>query len=484
MPSKRSILINFLTQLTGKGFSVVIGLALTVILARTLGDTVYGEYTTAITFLQLFGVVVDFGLTLTMAAMLSAKGANESSIAGNIFGLRMTSAVILFALAPLLALPFPWTGTVRLGIAVGAIAYACMAGATMLVGVFQKHGSIWRASLAEILSRVLLLGLFALFAWLHLGLVAMIAAMIAANLVWLVLMLVFARPFVHIRPRFEWKVWKKALGQSWPIALSILFNLLYLKGDVLFLASFRDSTEVGWYGLAYRLIDMVTTIPTMFMGLMLPTLVSDWSGGKKMEFLEHLRVTYGLFWMLACPIVAGVQLVALPIIILIGGEEFAPAAEVLKVLIWCVPGVFLGALYGHAVIALKKQRIMIWGFAITAILTVVGYLLLIPAFGMYGAAGMTIASELLISVFGAYLVYRTCASFPSIILPLKTIGCAFAMWMILARFPHTSPFIIIPAGCVLYLAFLVGIRALRLQDLRFLRPERSSTPNPPVTPYM
>jgi len=139
MSTKRNLSINFLTQLSGKAVSIVIGLILTVILARALGDSLYGEYTTAITFLQLFGVIVDFGLTLTLAVMLSNKGANQEKVAGNIFGLRMTSAIIMFSLAPLMALPFPWSGNVRLGILIGAGAYICMAGATMLIGVFQKH---------------------------------------------------------------------------------------------------------------------------------------------------------------------------------------------------------------------------------------------------------------------------------------------------------------------------------------------------------
>ncbi len=482
MSTKRNLSINFLTQLSGKAVSIVIGLILTVILARALGDSLYGEYTTAITFLQLFGVIVDFGLTLTLAVMLSNKGANQEKVAGNIFGLRMTSAIIMFSLAPLMALPFPWSGNVRLGILIGAGAYICMAGATMLIGVFQKHGSMWRASLAEVISRFVLLALFALCAWLGFGMLPMIGSMIIANLIWLVLMIYFAKNFVRIVPRFDWNVWKDALSQSWPIAVSIIFNLLYLKGDVLFLASFRESTEVGWYGLAYRLIDMVTTIPTMFMGLMLPTLVADWSKNKKVEFSGHLKATFAFFWIIACPIVAGIQIVAEPFVELVVGSDYAPAASVLKLLVWAVPGVFLGALYGHAVIALKKQKTMILAFVAVAIITIIGYLIFIPKYGMYGAAAMTITSETLIAFLGWFLVFKTSKMNTLTFLPLKTIAAAGIMWFTLAQFPNTSIFLLIPAGAIIYSAILFITGAANKKQLLLLYPEKPSAENPAITP--
>jgi len=379
-------------------------------------------------------------------------------------------------------LPFPWSGNVRLGILIGAGAYICMAGATMLIGVFQKHGSMWRASLAEVISRFVLLALFALCAWLGFGMLPMIGSMIIANLIWLVLMIYFAKNFVRIVPRFDWNVWKDALSQSWPIAVSIIFNLLYLKGDVLFLASFRESTEVGWYGLAYRLIDMVTTIPTMFMGLMLPTLVADWSKNKKVEFSGHLKATFAFFWIIACPIVAGIQIVAEPFVELVVGSDYAPAASVLKLLVWAVPGVFLGALYGHAVIALKKQKTMILAFVAVAIITIIGYLIFIPKYGMYGAAAMTITSETLIAFLGWFLVFKTSKMNTLTFLPLKTIAAAGIMWFTLAQFPNTSIFLLIPAGAIIYSAILFITGAANKKQLLLLYPEKPSAENPAITP--
>src|SRR6202008_4749877 len=114
--------------------------------------------------------------------------------------------------------------------------YFVMAGSTMLVGVFQKHSAMARASLAEVVSRVVLVALTVALAMSGAGVAALLGALLVANVIWLVLTIRFAAPFVRIRPKADPAVWKRVLSRSWPIALSIIFNLMYLKGDILLIS--------------------------------------------------------------------------------------------------------------------------------------------------------------------------------------------------------------------------------------------------------
>src|SRR3989339_592272 len=311
MTTARSIASNFSVQLFGKILSVLIGLLSVAILTRALGTSAFGEYTTATTYLQMFGVVVDFGLTLTLIVMISKPGIDEARIVGNFFGLRLVSGFIMFSLAPLLVLALPWSDTIRSAVLMGALAYFLMGGASMLLGVFQRHEAMWRAALAELVNRAVLLGLVALFAYSSPGVVEMVFAMVIANAVWLILMVQLASPFVKIRPLFEWSQWMFILAHSWPIAISIIFNLLYLKGDILFLAYFRDQTEVGLYGVAYRILDVLTALPVMFMGLLLPLAVFHWTNQDKPKFRAQVAKTFDLFMMAILPIVVGTQAIGI-----------------------------------------------------------------------------------------------------------------------------------------------------------------------------
>ncbi len=457
---------NFSVQAGGKFLSVLIGLVSVAIITRALGAEGFGEYTTAMTYLQLFGVMVDLGLTLTLVVMISEPNADERRVIGNLLSLRLLSAALLFSAAAIIVTGLPWSKTVMMGVGIGAIAYFFMSGATMLTGVFQKHGAMWRAALAELASRIVMLGLIAWFAWQGFGVVAMIAGLVVVNILWFILTIIFARPFVRIRPACETAVWKDALKRSWPIAVSIFFNLLYLKGDILFLAYFRDQTEVGIYGLSYKIIDVLTALPVMFMGLVLPGLVSAW-GQKDSQNVRHfLNTTFDIFAIMAIPVIVGAQAVAVPLIRLIAGEGFDASAIILKLLIFATVGVFFGALYGHAVLAVQKQRVMMWGYIITAIVAVAGYLIFIPKYGMWGAAWMTLISESMIAIWTFVVVYKAAKILPNFIVTAKVILASAMMYLLLIKLPENWPILInIALAAVFYFVILLLVRAIKTEYL-------------------
>lgn len=473
MPTGHGLSKNFALQAAGKAVSVVLGLVMIGILTRALGPEGYGAFTTASTYLQFFGVIVDFGLTLTLLVMISESGADEAKVAGNVLGLRLFSAAILFALAPLIALPIPWDATVKAAIAVGALAYFFMAGSTMLVGVYQKHSVIWRASIAEVASRVVLVALTALLAWLGAGLTAMFAALVIANVLWLALSIGLARPFVRLRPLMDLAVWKSTLARSWPIALSILFNLVYLKGDVLILSLIRSQEEVGFYGVAYRFLDVFTAVPTMFMGLLLPSLVTDWTAGRREEFGRHVNRTFDLFALAIAPMAAGGIAIAPSLIALVAGSGFDAAAPALAVLMLATPGIFLGALYGHAVVGIGKQRAMVWGYAATAALTTIAYLYLIPRWGILGAAWATVVSETFMLALTFWMVMRTSGARPRLVVATKAVAASMAMYALLKWLPPMGALPSIAVGAASYAVLALALRAVTLADLRALIPHRS-----------
>lgn len=469
---------NFIIQTVGKGLSVVLGLFILSILTRALGAEKYGAFTTAFTFLQFFGVIVDFGLTLTMVVMLSEPGADQKKIAGNMFTLRLVSAGLLFLAAPLLVLFFPWSETVKASVAIGAAGYVAMAGAALLVGVFQTHQNVWRASLGELVDRVALLA-FCLYAARNgLGAEAMMWAHTVAHGLWLLVMLRFAAKFVPIRPQWDFAIWKKILARSWPMGVSIFFNLLYLKGDILILSLFRSEAEVGNYGAAYRVIDVLTVVPTIFMGLLLPNLVHDWKQGKAVEFRQHLARAFDAFSLMYLPVVAGAWALSVPLLRLVAGEEFVSAGLILKLLMLALPGVFLGTLYGHAVVAVDKQRPMIFSYLACAVISVIGYLYFIPKFGMTGAAGVTVFAESFIALTTFLMVHSASAGRPTFSVFLRAALASALMYVILRILPAWPVLSLISMGVLLYAAFLFAFGVLTPQRVRDLMPRKLAAHHP------
>ena len=247
---------------------------------------------------------------------------------------------------------------------------------------------------------------------------------------------------------------------------------MYLKGDILLLSLFRSQTEVGLYGVAYRVIDILTVIPTMFMGLLLPSLTLAWTNGDHEQFRSRLSRTFDLFMVFVIPVIAGAQILGVQLIELIAGQGYEQGGAVLKVLILALFGVFVGTLFGHLVVALNKQRAMILGYAATAAVTLAGYLYVIPRFGMYGAAWMTVFSEALIAIITFIVVFRTSGALPHLRVFLKALFAALIMSSFLLLRPSVHVALDILFGALVYFAVMVLIRGIRIEDVKLMLPGR------------
>ena len=156
MSLSRKIAHNTLVQMIGKIISTALGLFSLALITRYLGQEGFGDYTTIITYLTIFAVVADFGLTLVTVQMISPlkEKEDESRILGNLFSFRLVSVLALIALAPLVLLVMPYSEAVKLGILLAAPYFIFPALIQVIIGLLQKKLSMDRAALAEVLSRV------------------------------------------------------------------------------------------------------------------------------------------------------------------------------------------------------------------------------------------------------------------------------------------------------------------------------------------
>ncbi len=389
MTTGKKLAQNTAIQVLGKGLATILGIATIGIFTRHLGVAGYGDFTFVLTYLSIFAVVVDFGLTLTTVQMISQKQADEKRLLGNLLSVRLLTAVIFLAIAPIIALFFPATHLIKIAIAVGAISYLFGTTSQMMIGVFQKRLIMWQVVVAELLNRIAVFGGALLAPLLGFDLVAIIWLLVIGNLLQLLTVGHFARRHVELSLRFETGVIKDIFRRSWPIGASIFFNLIYLKADVLFLNFYRTSEEVGLYGAAYKVVDVMTSIPVMFMGLMLPILTLAISKGHALNFKKTMQKTFDFFSIIAIGFIFGTFALAVPVMELIAGPEFTESGRVLMILGPATAILFFGALYGHAIVAINKQKPMTLGYFAVAVLTVIGYIVLIPRMGMWGAAWMT-----------------------------------------------------------------------------------------------
>lgn len=473
MHSEKELAKNTVFQIGGKMLAVMLGVLTVTVLTRYLGLEGYGNLTIVLSYLSIFAAIVDFGLTLTTTQMISEHKADEEKLIGNLTTLRVLSAGIFLALAPIIAIYFPYDSAVKIGIAIGALSYLFGTTAQMFVGMFQKRLVISRAVLAELLNRLIVFLGAILAPTLHLDLVGILWLLTLGNLGQLITILIFAGRYIKIRLRINFDVWKDIIARSWPIGASIFFNLIYLRGDILFLSLYRSTEEVGLYGAAYKIVDVITVIPVMYMGLILPILVAAWAANRKAEFRQHLQKTFDFFVIIAVPFAVGSLALATPVMELIAGKDFAASGPILMILGPAASIVFIGSLFGHAIVGINKQKPMTVGYFVVAAITVIGYVITIPTYGMQAAAWWTFIAEGLIATLTFIVVVRVSDFRPKFSMFAKSALASIIMFVVLLLLPAWHVLILIAIGSIVYYLSLAAVGGPKVKTvIQLFLPEK------------
>lgn len=431
---------NTLIQIASKIISTALGLWAIVIITRYLGPTGFGEYTTILTFLTFFAVAADFGMTLVTAQMISAPGVSEKKILNNLFSFRLVSSIFFLGLGAIAVLFFPYRPEIKFGVLITAASFLFPALNQVLIGLFQKRLSMSRNAIAEVIGRATLIAVLIITRHLGMGLNGVLVATVLSAGINFLLHYLFSLKYVSLNWEFDREIWLKILIKSWPLAVTIVLNLIYLRADTLLLSLFRRIEEVGLYGATYRIIDVLTTVPFMFAGIILPILTASWLSRSAAFFERVLQKSWDFMIALAIPLAIGAQWFSQPIMLYTGGQDFAAAGPILQILIIGVAAIFPGTVLAHAVIALDKQKKMIRFYVFTSASSLFAYLILIPRFSYFGAAAVTVYSEILIAIFSGYCVYKYSQFRPKWTIARKSLASALVMAVYLFFYgPGPSP---------------------------------------------
>ncbi len=471
--SVRKIFYNTVLQSVGKIISVFLGLITIAYLTPYLGAVGFGEYTTVISFMGFVGILADLGLYLVTTKEISVPGADEKKILGNIFSLRFITVVTFLVLGALAALVFPYSLAVKKSIFVAILAFTFVSGTQVLVGVFQRHLVFYQLTASEIVQRLIMLGSTLLFIAWRLDLIYFIWSMALANAAHFFISLYLARRFIPFRLQFDWSFWKHILSRSWPLAFSVVLNLVYFKADTLILSVLKPAQDVGTYGLSYKFLEVLLAFPAMFAGLIMPFL-ARFAFHQREKYQIYLQKSLDAILLVVVPMVAAVYFFARPIVNLVGGEIYADADKVLQILIFATAIIYVGNLLGYTVVALNAQKKMVWGYLLGALAGLVLYFVLIPRFTYFGAAIATVVVEFAVATFAYFLTSRQAGFYPSFTLLIKAVVAALPM-VLFYHFFHFEWILQALAGLVIY---LVGLFLLKAIPKEFLR-EIFNSKNPP-----
>jgi len=197
-----------------------------------------------------------------------------------------------------------------------------------------------------------------------------------------------------------------ALQGAWPFALSGLFYLIYFQSDITLLGVLAGEQAAGTYNVAFSVMIVVYLFPSVVYQKYLMPHLHRWAEHDQERFLQVYRLGGSVMLIASLAFMGLVAGLAPWIVPRLFGEAYRKAGMLLAFLSLCIPLRFLATSVGSILYTGGNMRRKVCYQGIAAVFNVALNLILIPIWGVFGAAGATVATELLVLLIYAFGVMR------------------------------------------------------------------------------
>lgn len=196
---------------------------------------------------------------------------------------------------------------------------------------------------------------------------------------------------------------------SW-LWLAAVLSVIYLKIDTVMIEAMMGVAAAGQYTAVARISELWYVIPVTLAARYYPEMLKAHQDSWP-HYLKVLRRRGLLFFGMALVISIGMTVGAYWIMLFAYGEKFTSSTLVLQIHVWAGCFVFVRSLISQHLILTGNEPLSMLSHGIGALLNIVLNYLLIPRFGLEGAAWATLISYAYASFFFIFFSKKTRAHF-------------------------------------------------------------------------
>ena len=451
---------NSLVVLAARVVSRLVALFTVVILANHLQDARYGRYVTMVAYSALVSVLADLGLNTLYTREAARDPRRLTSYLANLLAGKALLGLVAFVV---FAVVLTVVGVGELAVP-GGVLLVLTTYSALLRNTFYALGRLEFEAIA-ILGEIGIqaAGIIAgarfgadtpFFVWVY-------AASAAATTIYSAAVI---RGFglAGLRLAFDLQFLWGWLRTAFPFAVGFLLTNLYFRVDVPILQHFKPFREVGWYQFAYKPFEALQFVPLAVQTVVYPVLAV-----YHKENPDLLRRAYEQFFkvlvLLGWPLTVGTFLLVHPIGRLF--RLFPESEPSLRILSLAIVFLFANSAFTAMLYAIDRQDRFAWTTGIAVVVNVVLNLALIPLYGYLAASATTVITEAAFSVAGWWFVARR-HPLPWLRLSWRILLAGLLMGVVLYFLAGRSILISAPAGAIVYVAALAGLRAVTPDELR------------------
>ena len=178
---------------------------------------------------------------------------------------------------------------------------------------------------------------------------------------------------------------KTLLTDSWPLLLSGMAIMLYMKIDQIMLGQMLGDKAVGIYSAAVRISEVWYFIPMAIAASVFPDILKAKERDNEI-YLNLLQRLYDLMVCLSVAIALPMTILSTPIVVALFGSAYTESGPILAIHIWASVFVFLGVASNQWYVAENRLILGLQRTLLGLTINVIFNFILIPKFGVIGAA--------------------------------------------------------------------------------------------------
>lgn len=208
---------------------------------------------------------------------------------------------------------------------------------------------------------------------------------------------------------WDWDIAKRILQQSWPILISGLSILIYMRISVFYLQSFSGTAAVGVYAAGTSLSEVWYFIPTMLAASAAP-IIARKRLDDKVGYTLTFKKLFALMWYFSLFIALINVVLSSFLIDLLYGDDYQRSSAVLATHAFSLIAVSLGVFQSIWIVNEGRTRLSLYQALTGAAVAVILGFFLIPQYGVIGAAATTVCAQFaqafLANAFFAPVLFR------------------------------------------------------------------------------
>ena len=392
---RKTISNDSFAPVIAKGVGAIVAFALSIVMARTLGVSTYGQYTLVISVLTVLSIPVQAGLPMFGVRETSKAVAKADHATVRTFLHWSNRLIVAYSIAIAVFSGLVFLVATQWGNQAFAHNLLLGAASVFLVSMMLRNNAVMRGlgrftagTAPDVLIRP----------FVHLCLFAVVASLVDVTATGTIMIytvaafIAFAASSIMMRRFIKgYDAPHKHRPAAWTNALWLLTivgggQIFFGNIETLMLGLFTDSAQVGAYRVAVQISMLIILILTVINQVLQPKFSGMYVSGD-MAGLEGLALKSSWAMFLAA-LLPGVVLLAFagPFLGIVFGDEYRIAAVSLQILVvgQCI-NVFFGSV-GTLLNMTGFEKESSRGMIIAIIINIALNLILIPAFGLNGAA--------------------------------------------------------------------------------------------------